>query len=729
MAGNDISKQLQINFLPENLRPQGTEQGLFDVTGLRPSDSVYQTALKKSLDVENRRTATPPPESKTREQYQSDKTSSRAEEQGPSRSERFSRETPEAKQRQRSEPERPVDRPAPTQTRQSSEESAPASTVSTESRVETDSTQKIQESQPADNSSLTSFEESTENSAPSAPPVEVNQETVDPSGSVNDSLLALSEVVAQLLQDSSGAPTEVKPPTSFGKDFLQQIHASQSVNEATANAPIIEGTGDGKLSVPSELILGLIANQVGKQSKSGAPATPVDPAAIAATIQKVVSELVTSSTEAGADPATEQVQAIGEELIEQIVESFGGTGEDDEQSTEVTAEGSTVETADIVSTATGTESNTQSNNGNQVVANAPPVLINPESNPESTSGTNPDTTESSSQNASVTSVVAPESLDGISPSEEGETTSEANATEQSEAAARIVPVIKETTTTKSNTTTEAGQSSESTTPSVTEIKQGATSEVSRSVKSDSTTAKQGTTDAAPPVEEGNRLAQTKPVTAITSVTPSIGLEQAASKVTAEGATATKTEVAAQINGIEASPSTRTVSTDRAASRPAVPPSTLPPVQSQEFLEKLSDSVRIADKNNQQLKVRLTPPHLGSMNIEVTRHDGVITARLEVQSTAAQQQVLDQMAGLKESLQQQGHHIERIEVTVQDPNRPDQNQQQSSQRDDDQEPRREPRQQQQQQQQRSNQQEQGDEEADVTLQSRAPWSMDNIDVEI
>jgi len=83
------------------------------------------------------------------------------------------------------------------------------------------------------------------------------------------------------------------------------------------------------------------------------------------------------------------------------------------------------------------------------------------------------------------------------------------------------------------------------------------------------------------------------------------------------------------------------------------------------MERLTELVQSAEAGDQKLQVRLTPPQLGSLNIEVTKVDGVVTAKLEVQSAAAQQVLLEHLTGLKESLSQQGNVVERIEIQVQE----------------------------------------------------------------
>lgn len=74
----------------------------------------------------------------------------------------------------------------------------------------------------------------------------------------------------------------------------------------------------------------------------------------------------------------------------------------------------------------------------------------------------------------------------------------------------------------------------------------------------------------------------------------------------------------------------------------------------------------AQESRQQLSMRLSPPELGSVLIQVAAHDGVVTATLETQSAAAQQTLLDNLPHLQDSLAQLGATVDRIEVTRVEP---------------------------------------------------------------
>ena len=64
-----------------------------------------------------------------------------------------------------------------------------------------------------------------------------------------------------------------------------------------------------------------------------------------------------------------------------------------------------------------------------------------------------------------------------------------------------------------------------------------------------------------------------------------------------------------------------------------------------------------------VRLRLSPPELGSLRLEVSVRDGAMTARLEVENQSARQLLLDSLPALRERLAQQDIRIERFSVDV------------------------------------------------------------------
>lgn len=85
----------------------------------------------------------------------------------------------------------------------------------------------------------------------------------------------------------------------------------------------------------------------------------------------------------------------------------------------------------------------------------------------------------------------------------------------------------------------------------------------------------------------------------------------------------------------------------------------------ESADRVARMVQSSLRTGRPLRVRLSPPELGTLQIEVASRSGAVTARLDVQSPAARQVVLDNLSSLQESLAQQGTPIDHIEVHLSD----------------------------------------------------------------
>ncbi|HUG92999.1 MAG TPA: flagellar hook-length control protein FliK [Planctomycetaceae bacterium] len=88
---------------------------------------------------------------------------------------------------------------------------------------------------------------------------------------------------------------------------------------------------------------------------------------------------------------------------------------------------------------------------------------------------------------------------------------------------------------------------------------------------------------------------------------------------------------------------------------------LAPANPVEFADRLARALLVSQESGRPLHVRLHPSELGVMQIELSRLDGTFTARLDVESSAARQAVLEQLPQLRDALAQAGHSVERIEV--------------------------------------------------------------------
>ncbi|MCA9040972.1 MAG: flagellar hook-length control protein FliK [Planctomycetaceae bacterium] len=736
MAGNDISKLLQIALSPENLRPQTPDAVRFDPFELNSGESFYQNALKKSREIENRRASSPPTEPVSRESYEPEPDTSRAEDSSPLRRDRFARED-----RDTSRPE-PALRERPTRNRTETEFNNTRNSNANQETVNESSNDNGQPEQVVNSSSVA--DSGVAQSAPSPETSETASETlsetnseieqVELSESISESLAVLNEVVSQLLQKSSETDSSFKPPASFGKEFLKQIQGTQSGEQPEVTHPFFESDPEGKLQIPGQLLLGLIAQKVGQQAQAEGTNSPIDPSNIAATIQEVVAGLVTPVENGNPHAPLNTGEDAGQELVNQIVEAFAG---------ETEAIGQTV------------LQNTEASPALQADGSGDAPVETPETNLNPV-GINPVASGPGSENILTPGILSDTHEEPATNNEDGQVRSSSTNQQfnaNTELANQVTTEIVQTDTdtenseqlpTRAENTQGIGVASDSVNPNSNQDK--SSSEESKTTpqgkvepepngngrRAEKTKTSSETTEninEGEPVQQTNRNRPEGTRDNKVTVPVASGLDVAATKAAVDGLKTANAETQPVVNAIEGAPASRSVAVDRAAGRPSGISTTLPAVQSHEFLERLSESVRVADKNHQQLKVRLTPPQLGSMSIEVTRQEGVVMARLEVQSTAAQQLLLDQIAGLKETLQQQGHLVERIEVTLQDPGRPDQSSQHKSQQDQDQDQERRQQPRQQQQDHSSQRDEGGEDEGNEKPTRSSHWSMDNIDVEI
>ena len=85
-----------------------------------------------------------------------------------------------------------------------------------------------------------------------------------------------------------------------------------------------------------------------------------------------------------------------------------------------------------------------------------------------------------------------------------------------------------------------------------------------------------------------------------------------------------------------------------------------------LLEHVAQGIGFSNQSGQEIRIHVRPPELGSLQIDVSVKDGALSARLEAQTSAAQQILQDNLPELKEALAQQGLTVDRIEVRLADP---------------------------------------------------------------
>jgi flagellar hook-length control protein FliK len=82
-----------------------------------------------------------------------------------------------------------------------------------------------------------------------------------------------------------------------------------------------------------------------------------------------------------------------------------------------------------------------------------------------------------------------------------------------------------------------------------------------------------------------------------------------------------------------------------------------------FVQRVANAFRNIDDQGDEIRLRLSPPELGSLKVEVAVRNGVMTARMEAENNTARSLLLDNLPALKERLSAQNIKVERFDVDV------------------------------------------------------------------
>lgn len=106
-----------------------------------------------------------------------------------------------------------------------------------------------------------------------------------------------------------------------------------------------------------------------------------------------------------------------------------------------------------------------------------------------------------------------------------------------------------------------------------------------------------------------------------------------------------------------------------------------PVDSARFISRVAKAFAAAQHRDGEIRLRLSPPELGSLRLQVSVQDGVMTARLETETEAARATLVNNLPALRERLEGQGIRVERFDIDLMQhpstgtPDRPHDSQQQ------------------------------------------------------
>lgn len=84
-----------------------------------------------------------------------------------------------------------------------------------------------------------------------------------------------------------------------------------------------------------------------------------------------------------------------------------------------------------------------------------------------------------------------------------------------------------------------------------------------------------------------------------------------------------------------------------------------------FMQRVARAFQSAHERQTEVKIRLSPPELGSLSVEVKVTEGMLSARMQVETPEAKSAVLDNLPMLRERLQEQGIRIDKFDVDIMD----------------------------------------------------------------
>ena len=85
-----------------------------------------------------------------------------------------------------------------------------------------------------------------------------------------------------------------------------------------------------------------------------------------------------------------------------------------------------------------------------------------------------------------------------------------------------------------------------------------------------------------------------------------------------------------------------------------------------FVQRVARAFETMGERGGSVRLRLHPPELGSLRLEVTVRNGTMTARLEVENANARATLLDNLPALRDRLAQQDIRVDRFDVDLADP---------------------------------------------------------------
>lgn len=82
-----------------------------------------------------------------------------------------------------------------------------------------------------------------------------------------------------------------------------------------------------------------------------------------------------------------------------------------------------------------------------------------------------------------------------------------------------------------------------------------------------------------------------------------------------------------------------------------------------FVQRVARAFQVASEGDGKLRLRLSPPELGSLRLDVSVRQGVLTAHVEAETPQARMLLLDNLPALRDRLQEQNIKLERFDVDL------------------------------------------------------------------
>ena len=117
--------------------------------------------------------------------------------------------------------------------------------------------------------------------------------------------------------------------------------------------------------------------------------------------------------------------------------------------------------------------------------------------------------------------------------------------------------------------------------------------------------------------------------------------------------------------VDVQPRTNTAasSTSTGSASSATSESSLTQAERTRLVQRVARAMHTAHDRGGELRLRLSPPELGSLRLHVELHDGVMSARIEAETREAQQVISENLIVLRDRLAEQNIRIERFDVDL------------------------------------------------------------------